>query len=238
MNKNEFNDIVPSIVERIDKQNKIDILYNNIFSIVPFPELLCMCKKLINANSNYIVDVNENYIKANKFREELSITVNLDEKKLKLYTTEWGQTDITRVFFKRYDNDCIFVRQSQEIKYQGDTGIRRIVKSSLFDEEGKLIYVSQSDIVDMDYWQKEKHIISNKCEITEIFVDNSTRCAYTKDFKNNETKYYVIENIPLLLSNDIDFFGSLNYRVKREVDKNTFEKHDLTDRMKLLRKCQ
>lgn len=229
MNNNEINNI--------SKKLEIEtVLYNNICSVVPFKRLRKDAKRLLSANSDYIRNINDKSIRAIKYGEELSIDVNLDENTYKLYTTEWGKTDIHRIFVKKYDNGCTFFRHTNDIKYQGDSGYRRIVYNFLFDREECLIYASHAEIVDMDYYVKKEHKTSYRCETTQIFVEKDTKRAYIKNVKNGEVEHFMIDNIPNFKMNDDFSFGSLSERSKKTIDENTYLDHEFSNKIKTLRK--
>jgi len=231
---NNFESIVPEIVKGTDNLHVADILYNNICSVVPFPKLLRYSGRLIQNNSNHITDLSENYIKANRFGEELSI--NVDKNRFQLYTTEWGKTDINSVFLEKCETGYLFARHTNEVKYQGDSGSKKIITNVLFDNLGNLIYTSQSEIIDMDYWEKKNHITKYHCVESQIFIDTDSKCAYKENVVNGIKKYHMIKDIPYLTVDGMDYFKILDRKPAIEIDQDTFSSHEFSEKIKTLRK--
>ena len=224
-------------IETIEKQDYLYMthsLYKNICSLVPFPRLLAYCRRLISVNSNFIVDCNDTSIKTNRYGEKLDIKVDLDEKKFNLYTTEWGQTDINRVTYEEYDNGYVFAQHINEIKYEGNTGVKKEILNVLFDEEGRLICLSKLDTVNMNYFFRGEHKVLNKRKGTEIFIDNNTNNAYIKKDLNGQITHSMIKKIPVLSMDGTDYLGMINRFAKEEITEDIYLEHGFN--VKSLRK--
>lgn len=203
-----------------NKDDMIANLCNSILAVSNDKNLYNYCKRKIDANYNYLKNIKDNLVTADRYGEKLEINVDENNKTVDFYSTEWGKTDITKIFYQRDEEGYTFVYKNNDVAIID--GLISTECKSLFDKEGSLIYVSKEEKRNVDFTMKKERRRKNKIQISEIYVIGNDS-AIKRISVNGKVRFYLIESIPSLSLNDGDVFGKINNRPVIEIDEESFE---------------
>ena len=220
-NKEVSEKVTRDIIVKLDELHEIDILYKNITSLIKCPRLLTYCRRLLTVNGRYVIKMSETSIKTDRNGEKLNISIDLEKKRFMLCTTEWNQSDINRIYYKKDEDGYTFASYNNDVSY--NDGINRTVVKTLFNDKDQLIYTSKEIATNLDFYIRKDHRVVNKNIYIEIFILNDQKVALQRAVCGDNINFYLIEQIPILLITGTNFFEVMSRCSKKEIDEDVFQ---------------
>lgn len=203
-----------------NKDQMIANICNSVLEVSNNRYLYKYCLRLIKANYNYIININDSLVTADRHGEKLDISVDINNNVIKIYTTEWGQTDKNIVLYHQDKDGYIFIYKNNDIEIID--GLISNNYKSVFNKDGILVYTSKEEKYNVDFTLKHERRRRNKSKSVEIYIlDNEI--ALKKVMLNGKVRFYLIESIPNLFLEDNNIFEKIDNRPASEIDEETFE---------------
>ena len=191
--------------------------------IINYIELLCNnqsivnhAKRIINDNLDYITELNDRCIRANRLGEVMEI--NISRNCFTIYSTSWNYSTRKCITFFKTDNCIALALSNCELTNEG------IISNNYKYEfhNGNLVWGTYSKRVDLEYELGKELKKIKKDEYIEIYPIDTNK-GLKKVKKNDKIEYYITEINEVTL-NDIYLFSFIFSKMDEKVTKEKYEK--------------
>lgn len=170
-------------MEITDQQ--IEDVIKKIKSIKEYEGLCSYTKKMLDYLKDSDTTYTENKVVACKYKEELKIEIDPNEKYFDITIPSWNSTDISEFKYKKINNLSMFNYQRNIKLHEGNN----CWNYHYLYENDLLIYVDGKNDITFD---NPKYQSRNKCEQNCFYIINR-RQILKKVMKNSKTSYFIID---------------------------------------------
>lgn len=198
-----------------NKEQMIDNITEHISKVCNNINIINHCKKIIEINNDYIIELSNNCLRAKRYKEVLEI--NISNNYFTIYETEWGTTSRRKITCINLSDNIILSFDDNEIKHDGNV----LVNYTYIFKNDKCLRASYSKKVDLEYELNNQLKKIKKDEHIDIYpIDDDT--ALKKIEKNGNIDYFLTQ-VGLITLNNINNFSFINSKMDEQVNCELFQ---------------
>ena len=198
-----------------DKEQTIDNIIEHISKICNNNNIISHCKKIIQINNDYIIELNNKCLRARRYEEVLEI--NISDNYFTIYETEWGTTSRRKTTCIKLSDNVIISFDDNEIKQDGNI----LVNYTYIFKNEKCLHASYSKKVDLEYELNNQLKIIKKDEHIDIYPIDGNKAL--KKIEKNGTVDYFFTHVGLITLNNINNFEFINSKMDEKINCDCYQ---------------
>lgn len=183
----------------MNKKQFIDNIISKIIMICDNEFIIKHVKRLLNDNFDYITEISDFYVAANRYGEKMEISIGSNS--FTIFSTDWNTSDQKTIKVEKDDNEIKVFFENKDITMDGQT----IVKSNYIFKDEKLSSAVYNKRSDYEFKIRNENREKHYEEQIEIYpLDNNLAL---KKVKYNKKVDYYLTNLNEVKLHDISLYG-------------------------------